>query len=34
VQVTANGGMSIDPEEIRERVIASHHALKHFIRRS
>lgn len=33
LQVTPEGGMSIDPEEIRERVIASRHALKHFVRR-
>lgn len=31
--VTPDGGMSIDPEEIRDRVIASRHALKHFVRR-
>jgi len=33
LKVTPEGGMSIDPEEIRERVIASRHALKHFVRR-
>lgn len=32
LQVTREGGMSIDPEEIRERVIASRHALKHFVK--
>jgi hypothetical protein len=31
--VPPDGGMSIDPEEIRDRVIASRHALKHFVRR-
>ncbi len=34
LRVTPDGGMSIDPEEIRNRVIASRHALKHFVRRS
>lgn len=33
LRVTPDGGMSIDPEEIRNRVIASRHALKHFVRR-
>lgn len=33
LQVTREGGMSIDPEEIRERVIADRHALKHFVRK-
>ena len=33
LRVTPDGGMSIDPEEIRDRVIASRHALKHFVRR-
>lgn len=33
LQVTPEGGMSIDPQEIRERVIASRHALKHFVRK-
>lgn len=33
LHVTPDGGMSIDPEEIRNRVIASRHALKHFVRR-
>ena len=33
LRVTAEGGMSIDPEEIREQVIASRHALKHFVRK-
>jgi hypothetical protein len=32
LRVTPDGGMSIDPEEIRNRVIASRHALKHFVR--
>jgi hypothetical protein len=34
LRVTPNGGMSIDPEEIRNRVIASRHALKHLVQRS
>lgn len=34
LRVTPDGGMSIDLEEIRNRVIASRHALKHFVRRS
>jgi len=33
LRVTREGGMSIEPEEIRERVIASRHALKHFVKR-
>jgi hypothetical protein len=33
LQVTPDGGMSIDPQEIRERVIESRHALKHFVRK-
>ncbi|NWL21891.1 hypothetical protein [Pseudomonas umsongensis] len=33
LRVTREGGMSIDPEEIREQVIASRHALKHFVRK-
>ncbi|VVM75946.1 hypothetical protein PS673_02022 [Pseudomonas fluorescens] len=33
LRVTSEGGMSIDPEEIREHVIASRHALKHFVRK-
>ncbi|MNR66416.1 hypothetical protein D3C85_1898860 [compost metagenome] len=33
LRVTREGGMSIDPEEIRERVIASRHALKHFVKK-
>ena len=33
LRVTPDGGMSIDPEEIRDRVIANRHALKHFVRR-
>jgi hypothetical protein len=32
LQVTLEGGMSIDPQ-IRERVITSRHALKHFVRK-
>lgn len=34
LSVTPDGGMSIDPDEIRELVIASRHALKHFVRKS
>lgn len=33
LRVTREGGMSIDPDEIREQVIASRHALKHFVRK-
>jgi hypothetical protein len=33
LRVTPGGGMAIDPDEIRERVIASRHELKHFVRR-
>lgn len=33
LRVTREGGMSIDPEEIRERVIESRHALKQFVRK-
>lgn len=33
LRVTPDGGMSIDPQEIRERVIASRHALKNFVRK-
>lgn len=33
LRVTSEGGMSIDPEEIREQVIASRHELKHFVRK-
>lgn len=32
LRVTPDGGMSIDPEEIREKVIASRHRLKRFVR--
>jgi hypothetical protein len=32
LRVTLDGGMSIDADEIRERVIASRHALKRFVR--
>ena len=32
LRVTADGGMSIDPAEIRERVIASRRSLKRFVR--
>lgn len=32
LRVTPAGGMSIDPNEIRGKVIASRHALKRFVR--
>jgi len=32
LRVTADGGMSIDPDEIREQVIASRRSLKRFVR--
>jgi hypothetical protein len=32
LHVTPDGGMSIDPNEIREQVIASRRALKRFVR--
>ena len=32
LRVTPDGGMSIDPDEIREQVIASRHRLKRFLR--
>ncbi|MNC35671.1 hypothetical protein D3C75_841630 [compost metagenome] len=32
LRVTPEGGMSIDPNEIRGKVIASRHALKRFVR--
>jgi hypothetical protein len=32
LRVTSDGGMSIDPEEIREKVIASRRLLKRFVR--
>jgi hypothetical protein len=32
LRVTPDGGMSIDPNEIRERVIASRRSLKCFVR--
>lgn len=32
LHVTAEGGMSIDPDEIREQVIVSRHRLKRFVR--
>jgi hypothetical protein len=32
LRVTQDGGMSIDPDEIREHVIASRHRLKRFVR--
>lgn len=32
LRVTPDGGMSIDPEEIRQKVIASRLALKKFVR--
>jgi hypothetical protein len=31
-RVTPDGGMSIDPEEIREKVIANRRSLKRFVR--
>ena len=33
LRVTPEGGMSIDPEEIREQIIASREQLKHFVHR-
>jgi len=33
LRVTKEGAMSIDPEEIREQVIASRERLKHFVQR-
>lgn len=33
LHVTPEGRMSIEPEEIRERVIAGRHALKHLVQR-
>lgn len=32
LSVTPDGGMSIDPNEIRDKVIASRHALRRFVR--
>jgi len=32
LSVTPDGGMSIDPEEIREKVIANRRSLKRFVR--
>jgi len=32
LHVTPEGGMSIDPDEIREKVIDNRHALKRFVR--
>jgi hypothetical protein len=32
LRVTPNGGMSIDPDEIREQVIASRRSLSRFVR--
>ena len=32
LRVTPDGGMSIDPDEIREQVIESRHRLKRFVR--
>ena len=32
LRVTPDGGMSIDPNEIREQVIACRHRLKRFVR--
>lgn len=34
LRVTPEGGMAIDPEEIREQVIESRERLKHFVRKS
>lgn len=33
LRVTREGGMSIDPEEIREQVLESRERLKHFVQR-
>lgn len=33
LQVTASGGMSIDPEEIRDKVIQERKRLKYLVRR-
>lgn len=33
LRVTDRGGMSIDPEELREQVIEARHKLKHLVRR-
>jgi len=33
LRVTDRGGMSIDPEELREQIIASREQLKHFVQR-
>jgi len=33
LRVTPEGGMSIDPEEIREQVLESRERLKHFVQR-
>jgi len=33
LSVTDRGGMSIDPEELREQIIASREQLKHFVQR-
>ena len=32
LRVTPDGGMSIDPDELREQVIASRRSLKRFVR--
>lgn len=32
LRVTPDGGMSIDPDEIREKVIANRQSLKRFVR--
>lgn len=32
LRVTPEGGMSIDPNEIRDKVIASRHTLRRFVR--
>lgn len=34
LRVTPEGGMSIDPHEIRDKVIASRHDLRRFVRKS
>lgn len=33
LRVTREGGMSIDPEEIRDQVLESRERLKHFVQR-
>jgi hypothetical protein len=34
LSVTDRGGMAIDPEEIREQIVASREQLKHFVHKS